>query len=319
MLISYFLYLYIISTIAHNLIYHQFNLMTDFINNKLTKLVNHPLTINHIYFANNSNCAPLHAYQVDFPRIEIVLDGKQKMLWANNDGNVLEKVLSTNDLLYIAAHSWNKPIWQAPSTLLTILFGKQQIAITLLHWDGRQLILHGQANIPRRGPRVGSFIIQALTELTRYNQPSKQNKTAYHLIHSLLSNTLDLLNVDIKTSSKTTSLFEAIRQYIDTHFREDVTRDFLADMFYISPNYLSHLFQREGKIGLNEYLNQIRLEYAKSLLKDYDLNIKEIAQASGFKDSNYFCRIFKKKTDRTPTEYRRQYHSKLIMKSASIK
>ncbi|MCO6555590.1 MAG: AraC family transcriptional regulator, partial [Gilliamella sp.] len=43
-------------------------------------------------------------------------------------------------------------------------------------------------------------------------------------------------------------------------------------------------------------------------------NIKEIALASGFKDSNYFCRIFKKKTERTPTEYRRQYHSKLMCK-----
>ena len=67
-------------------------------------------------------------------------------------------------------------------------------------------------------------------------------------------------------------------------------------------------------MGLNEYLNYIRLEYAKSLLKEYDLNIKEVALASGFKDSNYFCRIFRKQTERSPTEYRRQYHSKLLQK-----
>ncbi|WP_218058777.1 helix-turn-helix domain-containing protein [Gilliamella sp. App2-1] len=236
------------------------------------------------------------------------------MQWTDNNGKIIEKILSTNDLLYISAQSWNKPIWTSPVTLLNILFGKQQISISLLHWDGTQLISLGQINTPRRGPRVGTFIIQALNELIWQKQSCKQNQTAYYLIHSLLSNTLDLLNTEIKTSSKTTSLYEAIRQYIDIHFREDITRDFLANMFYISPNYLSHLFQSEGKIGLNEYLNHIRLEYAKLLLKDYDLNIKEIALASGFKDSNYFCRIFKKKTERTPTEYRRQYHSKLVIK-----
>lgn len=271
-------------------------------------------SINKIYFANNALLAPVLAYQVNFPRIEIIINGQQEILWANDRGEQISNTLYANDILYVTSNSWNKPLWHKPVTILSILFGKQQIGLSLLHWDGTQIIPKGQLNIARRGPRVGAFIIQAIAELTWHNQPSEQNQTAYFLIHSLLSSTLDLLNADIETSSKTTSLFEAIRQYIDTHFREDVTRDFLAKMFYISPNYLSHLFQREGKIGLNEYLNQIRLEYAKSLLKNYDLNVKEIAHASGFKDSNYFCRIFRKKTERSPTEYRRQYHSKLSQK-----
>ncbi|MFQ1056030.1 helix-turn-helix transcriptional regulator [Gilliamella apicola] len=270
--------------------------------------------INKIYFANNALLAPVLAYQVNFPRIEIIINGQQEILWANDRGEQISNTLYPNDILYVTSNSWNKPLWHKPVTILSILFGKQQIGLSLLHWDGTQIIPKGQLNIARRGPRIGAFIIQAIAELTWHNQPSEQNQTAYFLIHSLLSSTLDLLNADIETASKTTSLFEAIRQYIDTHFREDVTRDFLAKMFYISPNYLSHLFQREGKIGLNEYLNQIRLEYAKSLLKNYDLNVKEIAHASGFKDSNYFCRIFRKKTERSPTEYRRQYHSKLSQK-----
>ncbi|OTQ00030.1 AraC family transcriptional regulator [Gilliamella apicola] len=270
--------------------------------------------INKIYFANNALLTPVLAYQVNFPRIEIIINGQQEILWANDRGEQISNTLYPNDILYVTSNSWNKPLWHKPVTILSILFGKQQIGLSLLHWDGTQIIPKGQLNIARRGPRIGAFIIQAIAELTWHNQPSEQNQTAYFLIHSLLSSTLDLLNADIETASKTTSLFEAIRQYIDTHFREDVTRDFLAKMFYISPNYLSHLFQREGKIGLNEYLNQIRLEYAKSLLKNYDLNVKEIAHASGFKDSNYFCRIFRKKTERSPTEYRRQYHSKLYKK-----
>ncbi|MCX8650725.1 helix-turn-helix transcriptional regulator [Gilliamella sp. B2776] len=281
----------------------------------LKQFANKNININKIYFVNHPSLVPILAYQVNFPRIEIIIKGQQKMLWTNDRGEQISKTLYSNDILYVTSNSWNKPLWHKPVTILSILFEKQQIGLSLFHWDGTQIISKDQYNIARRGPRVGTFIIQALAELTWHKQPSEKNQTAYFLIHSLLSNTLDLLNATIETSSKTTSLFEAIRQYIDTHFREDVTRNFLAKMFYISPNYLSHLFQREGKIGLNEYVNHIRLEYAKSLLKNYDLNIKEIAHASGFRDSNYFCRIFRKKTERSPTEYRRQYHSKLSQKT----
>lgn len=284
------------------------------INQILADYVNCAQQIKHRYFANKAQAKPLHAYQTEVPKIEIVLAGKLLIQWADNDGNRIEKTLSTDDLLYITAHSWYKPLKTSACTSLSILFDKQQICLSLTRWDGSDAVPYSQITLPRRGPRIGTFILQSLAELTWHNQPSVQNQTAYFLIQSLLSDTLDLLNADVKTSSKTTSLFQAIRSYIDSHFREDISRDVLANLFYISPNYLSHLFQREGKMGLNEYLNYIRLEYAKSLLKEYDLNIKEVALASGFKDSNYFCRIFRKQTERSPTEYRRQYHSKLLQK-----
>lgn len=282
------------------------------IENAISKLIYDQRQIANIYFTNNDKLAPLDAYQVEFPRIEIIVEGKMEMLWADRNGKLVQKTLLNNDLLYIVPSSWHKPIRTTPVTTLSLLFGKQQIGISLLHWDGEQFIPKGQSNTPRRGPRIGTFILQALSELAWHHQPSQHNLTSHFLIQSLLSNTLDLLTVEVETASKTTSLFEAVRQYIDTHFRENLTRNFLANMFYVSPNYLSHLFQREGKIGLNEYLIQIRLEYAKSLLKRYDLNVQDIAFASGFKDSNYFCRVFRKKTERSPTEYRRQYHSKLL-------
>ena len=53
----------------------------------------------------------------------------------------------------------------------------------------------------------------------------------------------------------------------------------------------------------------MRLEQAKNLLKGYDMKVKEVAHACGYIDSNYFCRQFKKSTERSPSEYRRQYRS----------
>ena len=132
----------------------------------------------------------------------------------------------------------------------------------------------------------------------------------------LLSHTLDLFSSSVQTASRSQALFSAIRQHIEVYFREPLTRDSVAKSFYISPNYLSHLFQKSGGIGLNEYLNYVRLEQAKNLLKGYDMKVKEVAHACGFTDSNYFCRQFKKSTERSPSEYRRQYRSQFEQEQA---
>ncbi|WP_163504523.1 helix-turn-helix transcriptional regulator, partial [Escherichia coli] len=105
--------------------------------------------------------------------------------------------------------------------------------------------------------------------------------------------------------------------YIDLHFAEPLSRESVAQSFYLSPNYLSHLFQKCGPMGFNEYLNHIRLEQARMLLKGHDMKVKDVAHACGFADSNYFCRLFRKNTERSPSEYRRQYHSQLTEKSSA--
>ena len=174
------------------------------------------------------------------------------------------------------------------SNSLRISFGKQQLTLQL--YRGNALIQ--QQQIARRGPRTGAFLLQTLNELQM--QPTEQD-TARLVILSLLSHCRDLLGSDIHTDSRSRALFEAVRRFIDENHASALTRDSVAGAFYISPNYL-------------------RLEHARQLLKGYDLKIKDIAARCGFTDSNYFCRLFRKHTERSPSEYRRQYHSQLIAK-----
>lgn len=196
---------------------------------------------------------------------------------------------------------------QHPASSLSLSFGKQQLTLQL-HRDNALL---QQLHIPRRGPRTGAFLLQTLTELQM--QPDEQ-ETARLVVLSLLSHCRDLLGSDIHTASRSRALFEAIRLYVEEHHASALTRESVAQAFYISPNYLSHLFQKTGNVGFNEFLTQTRLEHARQLLKGYDLKIKEIAARCGFADSNYFCRLFRKHTERSPSEYRRQYHSQLTSK-----
>ena len=222
----------------------------------------------------------------------------------NRTSPCLSVILETRCEAFFSA-SGNVPLHSSNS--LRISFGKQQLTLQL--YRGNALIQ--QQQIARRGPRTGAFLLQTLNELQM--QPTEQD-TARLVILSLLSHCRDLLGSDIHTDSRSRALFEAVRRFIDENHASALTRDSVAGEFYISPNYLSHLFQKTGNVGFNEYLTQTRLEHARQLLKGYDLKIKDIAARCGFTDSNYFCRLFRKHTERSPSEYRRQYHSQLIAK-----
>lgn len=272
----------------------------------LTELIHGPHTLRQVQFASALSPAPALALQVDFPRLEIVLDGELT--------DQASPPLQRQDALYVPAGGWNSPQWRQPATTLSILFGKQQLGFSLLRWDGATLRNLAKQHVARRGPRVGSFLLQTLHEIQR--QPH-ESQTARLVALSLLSHCTDMLGSQVQIASRSQALFDAIREYIDEHYALPLTRESVAKSFYISPNYLSHLFQKTGAMGFNEYLTHTRLEHARQLLKGYDLKVKEVAHACGFIDSNYFCRLFRKNTERSPSEYRRQYHSQLIGKAAT--
>lgn len=269
----------------------------------LSRLINGPLSLRQIYFASSNGPAPDLAYQVDFPRLEIVLEGEFVDTGAG-------ATLVPGDVLYVPAGGWNFPQWQAP--LLPL-------ACCLANSNSASASCNGMANSIKiwrsnTSPDAARALVLSLQTLNEMQMQPQEQQTARLIVASLLSHCRDLLGSQIQTASRSQALFEAIRDYIDERYASALTRESVAQAFYISPNYLSHLFQKTGAIGFNEYLNHTRLEHAKTLLKGYDLKVKEVAHACGFVDSNYFCRLFRKNTERSPSEYRRQYHSQLTEK-----
>ncbi|EPH2971892.1 helix-turn-helix transcriptional regulator [Klebsiella pneumoniae] len=287
-------------------------MMDNDINQLIDALLKKQTSLGRVYFAGETRPPAEPVVQVDFPRLNILLDGQLPDQALGDNAPLLE----AHDVLYIPGDSWNCPQWQAPCLLLSILFAKQQLECSLQHWNGKAITVVDKRQALRRGPRVGSFLLQALNELRM--QPQEQ-QTARSIVVSLLSHCHDLLGSQAQTSSRSQALFEAIRQYMDIHYAEPLSRESVAQAFYLSPNYLSHLFQKCGPMGFNEYLNHIRLEQARMLLKGHDMKVKDIAHACGFADSNYFCRLFRKTTERSPSEYRRQYHSQLTEKTSPVK
>ncbi len=96
------------------------------------------------------------------------------------------------------------------------------------------------------------------------------------------------------------------KAYIETHVYKDISLDLVAKQINISPYYFSKIFKEETGKNFIDYITDIRIEKAKQLLKDKALSIKEICIGVGYKDPNYFSRLFKKSVGFTPTEYREE-------------
>lgn len=102
--------------------------------------------------------------------------------------------------------------------------------------------------------------------------------------------------------------------YIDADLSGDLSLRMLASIQGISSSYLSALFKKETGQTITDYVNQKRVQRASHLLKTTKLQIQTIAQHCGISDVNYFSKIFKKYTDMTPKEYRKELQNQVHQK-----
>ena len=83
----------------------------------------------------------------------------------------------------------------------------------------------------------------------------------------------------------------------------DFGLDYLADKLGYSVKYLSHLFKAQVNIGFVEYLRDMRIRYAVTLLEHGIDSVKNVALLSGFSDPLYFSTVFKKEIGVSPKTY----------------
>lgn len=102
------------------------------------------------------------------------------------------------------------------------------------------------------------------------------------------------------------TLASDILSYLHTHYCENITLQSVADHFYISHYYLSHLVKKHLGVPMMQYVIQLRISEAQTLLRDTDYTIRQIAQMVGYDNLNYFSQVFKKAAGISPSEYRAQ-------------
>lgn len=95
-------------------------------------------------------------------------------------------------------------------------------------------------------------------------------------------------------------IFNDILEYVNNNFDKSITLIECAKQFYISPNYITRLFNKYTSLSYIAYINELRIKKAIELLNETELSIKEIAQRVGYNNINYFYKNFKLITGTTP-------------------
>lgn len=133
------------------------------------------------------------------------------------------------------------------------------------------------------------------------------NSTLIDEMNILVNVQLDLIIHKLldETEDGNQNMTKTIYDYINFHYKQNISLDGLAEALNKSSQYTSKLFKDIFKANFVDYITGKRMDEAKNLLNTTHLRIKEISHKVGYEDSNYFCRLFKKKFGITPKEYRK--------------
>jgi len=95
-----------------------------------------------------------------------------------------------------------------------------------------------------------------------------------------------------------------IASYIHSNYASEINIETLAKMSHYNYSHFCHTFKEVFGMSAVQYILSIRINKASALLSTTDMNVTEIAFASGFSDAKYFARIFKRETGLSPSQYR---------------
>ena len=101
------------------------------------------------------------------------------------------------------------------------------------------------------------------------------------------------------------SLAQRIKQYIDDHIAEELTREELGRVFFLNPDYVARIFKQEENESLANYIRARRVRVAQQMLSETDRPLEDICQAVGFSYNPHFFHTFKTVTGVSPFQYRK--------------
>ncbi len=103
------------------------------------------------------------------------------------------------------------------------------------------------------------------------------------------------------------ALAQEIDDYIRANLKEKISVNSICTRFFISKNRLYDISRQWFKMTVSDYISFLRVEKAKELLTTTDLSVREVSNAVGICDYNYFIKVFKNGTGLPPLKYRKGY------------
>lgn len=106
------------------------------------------------------------------------------------------------------------------------------------------------------------------------------------------------------------NLAAGIKQYIDMHLENPLSREELSGVFFITQDYLGKVFKKENGIGLAAYIQEARIRKACLLLSQTEIAVGDVGMQVGISNFSYFCKVFRAQVGVSPQQYRKQHQRK---------
>ena len=141
--------------------------------------------------------------------------------------------------------------------------------------------------------------------ITLKGSDSLRGFMASNLLYRLLIELFRSSNQEaIINRTQIASIVEPVISYINEHFFEDISLESLGKIVNVTPQHLCKVFKKDLYMRPFEYIAKRRIQESKKLLISGNTAIKDIAQTVGYKDTSYFCAMFKKYELISPSEFR---------------
>ncbi len=171
----------------------------------------------------------------------------------------------------------------------------------------RDFIFQYVAMIVSEGIKMGAHMEEIESYADIMNRLFVKADTSLQLSY-VLELTKRILNSISETQKNCNNyLITKAKKFISENLQDEaLSLDRVGNNIGLSRVYFCKLFHKEIGVPFNAYLNQVRVDRAKQLLKQTTLKLPEISEKTGFANAKYFGYVFKKVAGMTPLEYQRQ-------------
>lgn len=183
----------------------------------------------------------------------------------------------------------------------------------LLH--NKQQVLRIVAALLNTIHRITVQIGESYEDLFLESEKMEVSLKSERSISSLQNQMRDIFNhlidtIILKRSNSANDINKTMMDYISTHYTDDISLIDVAQIFNVSPGYVSTLFKNATGENFRDCLNRYRVEKAKEIIGKQQVQIKTVAESVGYNSPNVFIRIFRKYEGMSPGEYQKIHGAK---------
>lgn len=218
--------------------------------------------------------------------ISYVLDGEFEVVYEGQ-----RYLLHRGDFVYYPPHA---PQWYRDHP------GTHRFWVHFTGFVVPQILAESQlsagVHIAEESPYLEELLYRFVNEVRAHHSISSRNGLLLEIILELgkLSNRLP------KKEGRLTPCME----YMHRQYQEELALDDLARLCHLSISRFMAVFKKELGMTPMQYVTRLRMGQARSLLLATELPVGEIANACGYADPLYFCRVFKRETGCSPSHFR---------------